>query len=63
MATEGRGWAGAGTGGSKGNVSPIRDIRDPWDLNEGAPEVTDYFVGETKSPSFDNVFGKSTEVG
>lgn len=32
------------------------------ELNEGACKVTDYFAGERKSPSFDDVFGKSTEV-
>lgn len=64
MATEGRGWAGAGTGGSKGSIFPIKDVRSSLgpELNEGARKVADYVAGERKSPSFDDVFGKSTEV-
>lgn len=54
----------AGTGGSKGSISLIRDVRNSLgpELNEGACKVTDYFAGERKSPSFDDLFGKSTEV-
>lgn len=54
----------AGTVGSKGSISPIRDVRNSLgpELNEGACKVIDYFAGERKSPSFDDVFGKSTEV-
>ena len=64
VAIEGRGWAEVGTGGSKGNVSPIGEVT-PWDSSstKGASEVTSYLVGEKKSPGFINVLGKGREVG